>query len=259
MSASLHRLLVAFAADVAATSVPRAAVACGGTFCDSGPRAMAVDQKGENILFVMGGGKVEAHIQIQYNGDAARFAWVLPVPALPEVEIGSQGLFQNLLSATVPRFGLSRVFDSCGTNNISVNTPGAQVSGAPTVASPIDGGGGGTMVVLQKAVGSFDVTVLQGGTAQEITDWLTMNGYAMPPHTPQLLQSYVAQKFLFVAVKLTGGAGIDEIHPLVVRYTGTEPCVPLKLTAVAAVEDIGVRTLFLGNPRTVPKSYKPPV
>ena len=57
-------------------------------------------------------------------------------------------------------------------------------------------------------------------------------------------------------MKLTGGAGIDEIHPLVVRYAGTEPCVPLKLTSVAAVEDIGVRTFFLGTKRVVPKNYK---
>jgi MYXO-CTERM domain-containing protein len=49
---------------------------------------------------------------------------------------------------------------------------------------------------------------------------------------------------------------IDEIHPLVVRFPGTQPCVPLKLTAVAAVDDMGVRTFFLGNNRVVPKNYK---
>jgi hypothetical protein len=98
--------------------------------------------------------------------------------------------------------------------------------------------------------------VLQGGTAAEVTDWLNTNGYAMPPTAPELLGGYVAQKYLFVAVKLTGGAGIDQIHPLVVRYAGSEPCVPLKLTAVAAIEDMGVRTFFLGTRRVVPKNYK---
>src|SRR6185295_1671829 len=51
----------------------REARACGGTFCDSGPTAMPVDQTGENVLFVLDGTNVEAHVQIQYQGAASRF------------------------------------------------------------------------------------------------------------------------------------------------------------------------------------------
>jgi len=243
------RTLVALALVLTSWTAARSARACGGTFCDTGPRAMPVDQKGENILFVMSSGQVEAHIQIQYNGDAARFAWVLPVPALPEVEVGSEALFQSLLLGTVPRFGLNTT--GCGGGTIfSTGTGGGR--GPPAV----DGGGDGTTIVVQKTVGSFDVTVLKGGSAAEVSSWLDANGYAIGPDVPPLLEGYVAEKFFFVAVKLTGGAGIDQIHPLVVRYTGTDPCVPLRLTAVAAIEDMGVRTFFLGSRRVVPKSYK---
>jgi uncharacterized protein DUF2330 len=98
--------------------------------------------------------------------------------------------------------------------------------------------------------------VLKGGTSIEVASWLGANGYAIGLDAPSKLDSYVARSFLFVAVKLTGGAGIDQIHPLVVRYTGTEPCVPLELTAVAAIENMGVRTFFLGSKRVVPKNYK---
>jgi hypothetical protein len=38
----------------------------------------------------------------------------------------------------------------------------------------------------------------------------------------------------------------------VVKYRGTEPCVPLKLTAIAAKEDMAVRAFFLGQRRAVP-------
>src|SRR5689334_14688664 len=85
-------------------SATRDAHACGGTFCDSGPRFMSVDQTGENILFVMQPGKVEAHIQIQYKGDAPHFSWVLPVQALPDFSVGSEALFTRLLQATVPSY-----------------------------------------------------------------------------------------------------------------------------------------------------------
>src|SRR5262245_36094987 len=79
--------------------------ACGGVFCDSGPRAMPVDQKGENILFVLDGKSVEAHVQIQYKGEPSRFAWIVPMPAVPTVTVGSEQLFTNLLQGTVPRYG----------------------------------------------------------------------------------------------------------------------------------------------------------
>src|SRR5262245_2421147 len=54
---------------------PRSAEACGGLFCD-GPMPMPVDQRGEDILFVLDGSTVEVHIRIEYTGEAARFAWI---------------------------------------------------------------------------------------------------------------------------------------------------------------------------------------
>src|SRR5688572_28265066 len=90
----VRRVLAGFVIGVATlTAFDGDVSACGGTFCDTGPTSMPVDQSGENILFVMDGVSVEAHIQIQYKGDAARFAWVLPVPAVPSIDVGSQPLF----------------------------------------------------------------------------------------------------------------------------------------------------------------------
>jgi MYXO-CTERM domain-containing protein len=243
---------------VATTSLAttRDARACGGTFCDNGgARAMPVDQTGENILFVMGPGQVEAHIQIQYRGDAPRFSWIVPVQALPDIQVGSEALFDRLLGATVPVFGYQTQFDSCGDKGgpLAPSVQGTMGTGGGTLgATVVDG----TQVVLQKTVGAFDVTVLQGGTAAEVLTWLDSNGYQTPPNAEKLLASYVEHRYLFVAVKLTGGAGIDEIHPLVLKYAGSAPCVPIKLTAVAAVENMGVRTFFLGTKRVVPTNYK---
>ena len=253
---SLQATAVACAAGALFAGAPRTAEACGGTFCDIGPRAMPVDQTGENILFVIDSGKVEAHIQIQYRGDAARFSWILPVPALPEIEVGSDPLFVKLLAGTVPTFGFSTQRDVCGTGTGGTGGragAGGAGGGFPGGADAATDGGG--VVVAQKQVGAFEATTLSGG-ADEVVTWLGTNGYQMPPEAPALFQDYVARGYLFVAVKLTGGTGIDEIHPLVVRYTGTKPCVPIVLTKVAAVEDMGIRTFFLGTSRVGPTNFK---
>ena len=218
---------------------------------------MPVDQTGENILFVIDAGKVEAHIQIQYRGDAARFSWILPVPALPEIEVGSDPLFAKLLAGSVPRFGFSTQRDSCGTgaggSGGSAGAGGRRPRRHLSTAGSADGGGG--VVVAQKQVGAFETTTLSGG-ADEVVSWLGTNGYQMSAEAPALFQDYVARGYMFVAVKLTGGTGIDEIHPLVVRYAGSQPCVPIKLTRVAAVEDMGIRTFFLGTSRVGPTNFK---
>jgi hypothetical protein len=91
---------------------PNRAEACGGTFCDGGvPGPMPVDQTGENVIFVMGGDKAEVHIQISYdpNTNAEKFAWMIPLTAVPEFSVGSQPLFDQVLAATVPLYGVTHL------------------------------------------------------------------------------------------------------------------------------------------------------
>jgi len=237
---------------------PQPALACGGLFCDNGPQPMPVDQTGENILFVIADGTVEAHIQIQYAGEAPRFSWVLPLTSLPEFSVGNQLLFNELLRVSVPSYGLNQTADQCSAGFGSPFSA-AESDGRNTAGTGGSSNGGpppGPTVVLRKAVGAYDIAVLQGGTTDEVVAWLNANNYVVLPGTQPILDDYVRENFLFAAVKLVNGAGVDEIHPLVVKYTGGAPCVPLKLTAVAAQADMGVRTFFLGNGRVVPRHYK---
>ena len=110
-------------------------------------------------------------------------------------------------------------------------------------------------MVYEKTVGAFDVTVLQGGTSQEVSNWLATNGYASTTDTPSRLKPYVDKSYVFVAVRLTGASDVDEIHPLVVKYPGTMPCIPLVLTAEAALDNMGIRAFFLAHGRVFPENY----
>ncbi|HEY3233740.1 MAG TPA: DUF2330 domain-containing protein, partial [Polyangiaceae bacterium] len=184
----------------------------------------------------------------------------LPMQSMPvEMGVGSQALFNNLLNGTVPTFGFSTSFEQCGSNSDGFSCGFPAASSGESAGSAYRGGGdggAGPSIVLHQAVGAFDITGLRGGTAQEVSDWLNANGYQSAVTAPSILQDYVSKGYVFLAIKLTGGTGIDEIHPLVVRYAGNTPCVPLKLTSVAAVPDMGVRTFFLGSERVVPSNYK---
>jgi MYXO-CTERM domain-containing protein len=241
--------------------LPSIAEACGGNFCDAGPTTMPVDQTGENILFKIGPDTVEAHIQVQIDPDttAENFAWVIPVTALPEFAVGSQLLFDNMLAGSVPRYGVNNQTDFCGddgSNSTGFSTGGDEGDGAGDPSGDGDGDSGGPEVVFQDTVGAFEIAVLDGGTVEGVMQWLGDNGYQQDPNAESILAEYLAEDFLFVALKLGVSEDIADIHPIVIKYTGTEPCVPIRLTRIAAAENMDIRTFFLGEARTVPTNYR---
>lgn len=256
---------VALASMVAAA--PHLASACGGTFCDGGggPQVMPVDQSGETILFVMDEGFVEAHVQIEYKGDPALFAWIVPLPAPAgtdlEVSVGSQELFDRMLTATVPTFTLDQAFEGdCGSDRPGLGcgfkSEDAAFGGDGGEGINQDGDPNAPSVLAQDVAGAYEYAVLAGGTVDGIGQWLDDNGYARDDDAPEILQAYLDESFVFVAFKLRPGTALDQIHPVVLRYPGSEPCIPLRLTRIAALEDMKVRAFFLGDSRVVPSNYR---
>lgn len=245
-------LAAAFLSGIAALSTPTVARACGGTFCD-GANGVPVNQTGETIVFALDGGFVEAHVQINYEGgDASDFSWIVPVPEVPEIGIGSLQFIEDLRNSTVPSYGLTQSFDC--------DDPAGSASGIGFISRP-DGGGSsidsdGPEVLALSTAGAFDYVLLQGGTADTMMEWLENNGYAPNPVAPALFDHYIDSGSVFVAFKLTHSAGIEDLHPIVIRYQGTEPCIPLRLTAVAAEDDMHIRAFFLGESRVLPTNYK---
>ena len=231
---------------------PTTAAACGGTFCDAGTGAMPVDQTGETIVFAQGGGFVEAHVQIDYDGGVAdQFSWIVPVQAVPEIEVGSMDFIETLRDSTVPSYGIRT-----GTNDC-VDDP-TSISGG-FISDP-DGGGVSSEpepeILELSTAGAFDYVILQGGTSTTMMQWLADNGYAPSPLAPSIFDAYIDEGSVFVAFRLRHLAGVEDLHPVVIRYEGTEPCIPIRLTAVAAVEDMDIRAMFLGEARVLPTNYR---
>jgi MYXO-CTERM domain-containing protein len=218
---------------------------------------MPVDQTGENILFVMEGGYTEAHIQIQYDPEttAETFAWVVPVTVVPEFSVGSEMLFRNVLDGTVPTYGFQSVFDDCGFGDGDVS--GGGETGGDDGAWKLDVADDGPTVVAMETVGAFEIVVLSGGTASEVMTWLGDNGYQQDPAAEPILAEYLEEGLLFAAFKLRTGAQTSEIHPVVLRFPDSdEACIPIRLTRIAASEDMDVRAFFLSDDRVVPRNYR---
>lgn len=245
--ARLPRAAVAAAVAVPAVLfAPRAAQACGGFFCSQQP----IDQAGEQIVFAVDDGHVTATIQIAFQGEAEDFAWVIPVASKPEITVGSQALFTNLRNVTEPQWYLNWDYtNECGWWwGFAEDADGAPSAGGGE-------GGGGVQVVDTKEVGPYKTVTLASDDAQELVNWLNENDFDQPPESLPLIEHYLAQDMLFVALKLKQDAGVGDIQPVTLDFQESQPCVPLILTRIAALPDMPVRLWILGEHRAVPTNW----
>lgn len=248
------------------TLIPDEAQACGGFFCS---QAQGVNQAAERIVFANNGDEtVTAVIEIQYQGPAEKFSWLLPLSSVPmgdQIAVGSSRSFQLLQQATNPQYSLTtRVEGKCDAPPIFDGGFGGTAStGFPSGAGGSGGGSsgpGGVTVEASGLVGSFEWTVISidealPEPADAAIEWLTLNGYDIPPGAPGLLGPYLMDGMYLLALRLQKGATAGSIRPIVLTYNAARPMIPIKLTAVAANEDMGVMTWVLSDAQAVPKNY----
>jgi MYXO-CTERM domain-containing protein len=243
----LSAALMAGPAPAPATALPASAVDAADTAALAGPT-------------------LDAYIQIAYSGAAKSFAWVLPVDGVPLIVGTAQPDIFALDTATAPRFGFyakpppgpsppinwSAVSPGGGCfpgRGVGSDTwaPSSQLSETfpprpAAVPAPV-------AVIGQGKVGPYEVAVLRSDRPDTLQTWLVGHGYDVPEQAVALLQPYVAEGKTFVAFRLSDDQGVGAIQPVVVRLPGTQPCIPLRLTPVAAGPVVTVTALVLADGR----------
>jgi hypothetical protein len=248
---------------LAIAAAPRSARACGGLFCSA---ASPVNQAAERIIFSFDRPqrKVTAVVEILYEGPAEKFAWVLPVRGVPEIGVSTSALLDRLQSVTNPTYAIQRTWgDRCGDNNRSSaggGGSGGSFGGAPPGASP--GPGNPNVSVLSSgSVGPYNYEVIKvepadSDPAAVAITWLKANGYDVGALGPDVLRPYLRDGMNLVAFRLSKNRDAGAIRPVMLTYTDDEPMIPIRPTAVAANDDMGILVWVLGASRAVPTNYK---
>lgn len=250
--AALSVLALASAGLAPTLATMPAAHACG-CFAPPDP-SVPVVQAGERILFAMENGVVTAHIQIQYAGDAREFGWILPLPSIPTLELGTDELFTTLTRTTQPQYRLRRLFEG------NCNQRGGVAGGSPP--SPTAGGfendsgaGGMSPLVFQDSIGPYDYAVLRADNKDAMLQWLSENRYFVPAGTDTVVNAYIRPGAYFLALKLRSGKSAGDLQPVVLRYPSDLPMIPIVLTSVAAQPNMGIQVWMLGRGRAIPRNY----
>lgn len=211
------------------------ALACGGFFCTNAP----INQQVERIIFTQSGNALSAYVQINYTGPDAEFAWVVPVPSVPEVDVAPVEMFTELDALTAPQY---------------IGPPLPEWCPVPLAASA-DSAGGGVTVFSSGEVGPYGFDVVGSADPQALISWLKDNGYQITPEQEPLVQVYVREQMLFLAMKLRPGQGVQDIEPVKMSYVSDRPMIPLRLTAVAANPNMGVLVWLLGDTQYESDNY----
>ncbi len=236
----------------------RDAQACGGFYCSQVP----VLQTSERVVFEIDGDTITAYVQLQYQGDDPNFAWIVPVPEVPEVEVGvGQQMFAILEAETKPIFvhtatGAATApladasFNSLGCGGFDFGKPTMLLQYVPV--PNVD-------VLANEQVGPYDVVTISAESAEDLNNWLRANGYRVAQGSDGIVQTYLDAGMKLLALKLAPEAGSTAIEPIKLTYHDSRGCaaIPVKLTAIAAVPGLEIVTWVFGESRAGPTNYAP--
>jgi hypothetical protein len=236
--------------------------ACGGFWCS---QTAPVNQAAEEIIFVDNpDSTVTAIIQIKYVGPSQKFAWVIPMPGKPTVDVSSNTAFQRLDNATAPQYRLEVTVEGMCMQQYYPTAFGNTATGAsaPQAGAAMDSKSAVTVIDMG-SVGPYDYTTiavdpsLAGKDAAKVaTDWFTANGYDLTTLDSAVLSPYLNDGLNLLAFKLTKGTDTGAIRPVVLTYESKLPAVPIRPTAVAAQDDMGIQIWVVGPSQAIPDNYK---
>lgn len=233
-------------AIVALTMSP--ASACGGFFCQNQP----VDQVAERIVFTVNDDDtVSSLIEIAYQGEADDFSWILPIAEpidVDDVAVPEDGelVFDELHTLTDVRI-IPPEATEC-VDEILMASPATTTTAAPNDRA--------VEVFASGEVGPFGFDVVGADDPEALLTWLRDNNYRVDESMEPLIDVYVDEEFSFLAMRLLDGESADSIQPVEITYPGSQPMIPLRLTAVAAFDDMPIYVWVFGDHQAIPENYE---
>ncbi len=221
--------------------VAQPARACGGTFCTV---AAPVDQAAERVVFAVdeAAGTTDMIVQVQYEGAAAEFAWVVPLSVVPvdgSIDTFPQEGLDLLAGATAPTFRFS-----CSASLIAATGDDPEVS----AGLPVD-------VHTLEEVGPYEVAVIESDEPDALVEWLRTNGFRVSAPMEPFIAEYARLGMKFMALKLNSTSKVGDIEPLRLTLPGTTPSIPLRMTAIAAEPEMSLQVHILGGVRYAPANW----
>ena len=237
--------------------IPSVAYANGGVFV-KGEAKIVPTIPDQRALIHFNDGTEILVIDINFSGQGKEFAWVVPTPSIPDVEKVTSNLFVTLQSYFQPKLFqgvvripgiillcLALVYLKCHvkfTELAKIGCLGLIILILGLIAIPQFGGAPGSgkpspaiKIHESKTVGFFETVTISSQDTKALIGWLNTNGFSVPSDLAPVVEKYVSEGWVFVAVKVRRDTDADSLtrpHPLTFTFKTEKPVYPLKLTGI---------------------------
>jgi MYXO-CTERM domain-containing protein len=220
------------------------AKACGG--CFHGPSQSGTVITDHRMIFRISPQQTTLYDEIEYSGNPASFAWVLPIHGPVTVGLSADIVFASLEAQTAPTIE-SPFLPSCpvcGCGGFG-GSSGSSSGGSSSSGSS----SGGVTVISQQQVGPYDTVQLSSTDPMALENWLTVNGYVIPADVQTIVGQYVSEGFDFLALRLAPGQGVQAMRPVRVTSPGAGLSLPLRMVAAGTGATVGLTLWVIGDGR----------
>jgi hypothetical protein len=229
---------------LASLAVTQDASACGG--CIHLPNENTI-VSGHRMALSISSTQTVLWDQIKYDGSPESFAWVLPIKKGAVLEVSTDAWFETLDATTSAQ--LFAPFVDCGNDSGSLGC-GAMEDRAMSAPSPSNDSLGPAVAVLHRGtVGPYETVTLSTKTPGALNAWLMKGGYQVDPSTQPVIDTYIAEGFDFIAIKLQPDKDVKEMKPVRVVMPGASMALPLRMVAIGTGANVAISLFVISEGR----------
>jgi hypothetical protein len=243
----LSSLCLAALAALPATLASADAHACGGGFFAPATEVDTTSLTAHRVVVSISQKQTVIWDQVRYSGDPSQFAWVYPVKAGAELQVGNDAWIEALDAYTTPRVAAPELL--CPGSEAGCGCGSAAKDGNGGFGGGDVGGRGGVTVKHEGSVGPYDTKTISSTTPGAIAAWLTQNGFSIPSAAAPVLDDYSTAGFDFIAVRLQPGKGVDSMQPLRVVMPGAQTTFPLKMLSAGTTDKVDIALFVISEGR----------
>ena len=177
------------------------------------------------IKIIPNGEELSILVKAQWVQTYEGFAWIIPMPDLPEIHEIDTELFTDLAYLSAP----IRPTGGCA-------GPLSQGENGGTYGGAIEPGREYYDIISYDTLGFLEAVLIQTNLADSLSNWLTNNGYAIPAGAEDIFDDYLTRdwNYFFIARVDTQSSTITRNVGIKLVFSTTELVYPMKISSISS-------------------------